>query len=134
MTYFIGTNGNYYEGDQASHLDTEVLQRPAANYVWQNGAWSKVEPTVEEKILAFKQAVQDKQDSEAVKKGYDNMISACSYVGFANPFQAEAQAFLIWRAGCWEKCYQITAEVQSGTRPFPTADELLAELPALQLP
>ena len=92
------------------------------------------EPTVEEKITILKNSVQSKQDSEAVKKGYDNILSACSYAGFANPFQAEAQAFLIWRAGCWEKCYQIMAEVQGGTRPFPTVDELLAELPSLQLP
>jgi polysaccharide pyruvyl transferase WcaK-like protein len=77
--------------------------------------------------------VQSHLDAAAIASGYDNIVSACSYAGAANPFQAEGAAFVAWRGAVWGSCYAIMADVVAGNRPVPTASELLAELPALVL-
>lgn len=79
-------------------------------------------------------AVQKHLDAAAAARGYDNILSACSYAAAPNNYQTEGQAFLAWRAACWDKCYQILTAVQAGTRAIPTEAELLAELPVLVLP
>ncbi len=84
-----------------------------------------------EKLEAIEGAIQALLDSEAKAKGYESILSACSYAGGANPFQAEGQAFVTWRGDVWAYCYQVLADVQAGTRAEPTLDELLLELPAL---
>ena len=75
-------------------------------------------------------AVQNMLDNAAKAKGYDSILSACSYAAYPNPFQAEGQEFVAWRGAVWAKCYEILAEVEAGTRPVPTVSELLAELAA----
>lgn len=92
-------------------------------------------PTQEE-ILAqakvnFINIVQTHLDSAAQARGYDSVISACSYAGASNPFQAEGAAFVAWRGNVWATCYTIMGEVVAGTRAIPTETELLALLPAL---
>jgi hypothetical protein len=86
-------------------------------------------PSIEE----YQDAVQRHLDDAARAKNYDDIVSACSYAGAPNPFQAEGQAFLTWRGNVWATCYQIMADVQAGRRTAPTVDGLIAELPALQL-
>ena len=85
-------------------------------------------PTIEE----YQAEVQRHLDAAARAKNYDDIVSACSYAGAPNPFQAEGQKFLEWRGNVWAACYQIMADVQAGTRQPPTLDSLIAELPALQ--
>lgn len=83
-----------------------------------------------EKIVAeFEAGVQSHLDGEAQAKGYDNIISACSYAAAPNPFQAEAVSFVTWRGDVWAYCYQELAKVQAGTRPMPTIEQIIAELP-----
>lgn len=82
----------------------------------------------------FIKAVDDVLNAEARSKGYDNIISACSYCGVANAFQMESIAFVQWRASVWQHCYQVLADVQSATRTKPTIAELLAELPTYTPP
>ena len=77
---------------------------------------------------AAAQAVQNMLDSAAKAKGYDSILSACSYAAYPNPFQAEGQEFVAWRGAVWAKCYEILDEVEAGTRTAPTVSELLAEL------
>ena len=79
---------------------------------------------------AAAQAVQNMLDSAAKAKGYDSILSACSYAAYPNPFQAEGQEFVAWRGAVWAKCYEILGEVEAGTRTAPTVSELLAELAA----
>ena len=90
--------------------------------------------TEEELIERNKQmaltAVQNTLDNAAKAKGYDSILSACSYAAYPNPFQAEGQEFVAWRGAVWAKCYEILAEVEAGVRPAPTVSELLAELAA----
>ena len=75
-------------------------------------------------------AVQNMLDNAAKAKGYDSILSACSYAAYPNPFQAEGQEFVAWRGAVWAKCYEILGEVEAGTRPAPTVAELLAEIAA----
>ena len=75
-------------------------------------------------------AVQNMLDNAAKAKGYDSILSACSYAAYPNPFQAEGQEFVAWRGAVWAKCYEILGEVGAGTRTAPTVSELLAELAA----
>jgi hypothetical protein len=86
-------------------------------------------PTADEIAAALESAVQGHLDATARGRRYDNIVSACSYAGAANRFQAESIAFIEWRAAVWDHCYAALDAVQAGTRTIPTADELLAELP-----
>lgn len=89
-----------------------------------------------EEILKTKltSAVQAHLDSEAQAKGYDNILSASSYAGFTNAFQAEAISFLEWRSAVWTYAYQVLADVKAATRTAPTVEELIAELPVRVVP
>ena len=80
--------------------------------------------------------VQAHLDAAAKAAGYDNIYTAVTYADEpAVPrFQAEGQAFRAWRSLVWDAANAIRAAVEDGTRPVPTAAELLAELPALTLP
>jgi hypothetical protein len=93
-----------------------------------------VPPTPEQLKRRLVEAVQRTLDSEARTKGYDNIVSACSYAAAANPFQAEGLAFLAWRSSVWAYCYQVLADVEAGIRPIPTEAELISELPAYVAP
>ena len=85
-------------------------------------------------IEGFKAAIQSTLDEAARANGYDDIVSACSYAGYENVFQAEAVAFGQWRANVWAYGYAELDKVIAGTRPVPTIPEILAELPALVLP
>lgn len=87
------------------------------------------------KIKAAERAVQRLLDESALARGYDDIQSASQYASLpvGEPFQAEGATFLLWRARCWAKCYEILAEVEAG-RAEPTIPELLSEMPPLVLP
>ena len=97
----------------------------------------KVYQSVEEKTAIdaakskeLEAAVQNMMDSAAKAKGYDSILSACTYAAYPNQFQADGQEFVAWRGAVWAKCYEILGEVEAGTRPAPTVSELLAEIAA----
>lgn len=80
-------------------------------------------------------AVQKHLDDFARTRGYDNILSACTYATSTVPkFAAEGQYAVEARDATWAKCYEVLAEVEAGSRPMPTLDELLAELPVLEWP
>lgn len=81
------------------------------------------------------QAVQRHLDEKAQERNYDNILSLCTYATSQNPkFQVEGQAGVEWRDAVWAKGYQMLDEVLAGTRPIPTADEVIAELPDFAWP
>jgi hypothetical protein len=93
-------------------------------------------PKTPEQIEAeFVAKVQSRLDTFARSRGYDGILSACTYVTSTNPkFAAEGQYCVQARDATWAKCYAILTSVQAGQRPVPTWEELEAELPALEWP
>ena len=91
--------------------------------------------TIQEEFLAstksrLTSAIQSMLDETAKERGYDNILSLCTYATSTNAkFAAEGQAAVEWRDEVWAKGYAILADVESGARAIPTVDELLAELP-----
>jgi hypothetical protein len=93
------------------------------NYTINNDA--VIPPTEQDYI----NAVQNILDSTAQSKGYENILSACSYASISNTFQAEGILFLQWRSACWTYCYTQLALQNSGTIQAPTILELISALP-----
>jgi hypothetical protein len=74
-------------------------------------------------------------DDTARTRCYDGILSLCSYVGSANAkFAAEAKAGMAFRDAVWSYGYRVLADVQTGARDIPAAEELLAELPQIAWP
>lgn len=97
----------------------------------------KVDPVkAREKIIAdFTQRVQKHLDDFARTRNYDDILSAATYATSQVPkFKAEGQYAVEARDTTWAKCYEVLAEVEAGSRPMPTLDELLTELPVLTWP
>lgn len=91
--------------------------------------------TKEQQIAANTAAIQAELDRQAKAKGYDSILSACSYAAPEGmPFQVEGAAFLKWRSEVWSQAYAMLAEVDAGTRPMPTPEESVAAMPPLVLP
>ena len=79
--------------------------------------------------------VQAFLDATPIAHGYDGILSLCTYATSSNPkFASEGQAGVLWRDEVWGKAHEVMLEVQSGTRPAPTRDELIALLPVMQWP
>ena len=92
-------------------------------------------PTTEEIISQYTAGVQQHLDTFARTRNYDGILSAATYATSQVPkFKAEGQYAVEARDATWAKCYEILAAVEAGTRPMPTLDELLAELPVLTWP
>ena len=91
---------------------------------------AKANGIVQQKLTNLVQSILD---GEALKHNYDNIVSATSYAGYVNQFQAEGIAFCVWRSSVWAKCYEIMADVLNGERQVPTETELIGELPKLTL-
>ena len=94
------------------------------------------EPTEEERQAAmqaeFTSAVQRRLDAFAQERGYDGIMSACTYAtSTVERFRQEGERAVILRDNTWAACYAILADVLAGERPVPTLEELVAELPVL---
>lgn len=80
MDYFIKQNGDYYEGDRQSPLDTVVTQRPDYTYEWTDGTWVQntalIPPDVIGFMLAIKTAVGGPVAANALAVKYPNLIPA----------------------------------------------------------
>ena len=81
-------------------------------------------------------AVQRHIDSQAQALGYDNIYTAVSYAEEpAVPrFQLEGRALRAWRSLVWAASREVMSAVEAGDRAVPTAEELIAALPAFEAP
>ena len=79
--------------------------------------------------------IQKHLDDTAKARNYDGVLSLCTYATSANAtFSGEGKAGVTWRDDVWAKGYELLAEVNAGTRPVPTEEELIALLPVMQWP
>jgi hypothetical protein len=113
--------------------------------VLDNGVVRDATPAEEAEIAAratakpteadYVNAVQTLLDTTAQTRHYDNILSACTYVGSTvQKFSDEGTACRNWRDAVWAKCYDILAQVEAGTLAQPTVAELLAMLPTIAWP
>jgi hypothetical protein len=87
-------------------------------------------PTPEERETALSGAVQAHLDSTVKERGYDSILSACSYATSSNAqYAAEGLACAAWRDAVWEAFFSILDAVSDGS--YPEADAVIASLPAL---
>lgn len=92
-------------------------------------------PTIEQIIAQYDAAVQQHLDDFARTRGYDGIMSAATYAASTVPkFKAEGQYAVEARDATWAQAAHRLAAVEAGSRPMPTLDELLAELPVLTWP
>ena len=108
---------------------------PGANHVPLPPLAAPAPPLTDEEITArLALAVQQHLDDTARQRNYDNIKSAALRASYVGPWRAEGIAFAQWMDACWETAYQVQADVANGLRTTPTASELIAELPTLELP
>lgn len=81
-------------------------------------------------------ATQARLDDFAKTRGYDGILSACTYATSPTPkFSAEGQYCVAQRDATWAKLYQIMGEVEAGSRPMPSGyADIEGELPVLAWP
>ena len=96
----------------------------------------KPAPTPEEQQAAmqqaFTEAIQQRLDAFAQTRGYDNIMSACTYTSsIMERFRLEGVRAARLRDETWIQAYAILDAVLAGEREVPTLEELFAELPAL---
>ncbi len=93
------------------------------------------EPTMQEIINFLIFEVQSYMDRTVQERGYDNILSACSYAVSTIPrFRDEGLAAVAWRDSIWTACYAGLEEIQAGTRSIPSIPELILELPKISWP
>lgn len=82
------------------------------------------------------QQTQARLDTFAQTRGYDGILSACTYATSPTPkFAAEGQYCIDQRDATWATLYQILAEVEAGTRPVPSGyPDIEPDLPPLVWP
>lgn len=91
-------------------------------------------PTQQEIIASYSSALDAHYDDKAHEKHYDNRLTCALRAGYPGPFHAEGAAFASWMDTCNALAYQLLAEVLSGTRPIPSIDDVLTDLPELVWP
>ena len=79
---------------------------------------------------------QNRLDQFAQTRGYDNILSACTYATSPTAkFSSEGQYCVVQRDATWAKLLEILADVETGIRPLPdNYQEIEPELPLLVWP
>lgn len=121
---------NIATGEQtAVPLTQEELDEIASRSVPTNAK------TKEQIIKEYQAAVQKRLDDFAQTRNYDGILSACTYAASTvTRFKTEGQYCVNVRDTTWAKCYEILDAVNSNSRPMPTLEQLMSELPILSWP
>ena len=86
--------------------------------------------------VGIKFSTQDRLDSFAKTRGYDGILSACTYAtSTVAKFKSEGQYCVEARDATWAKLLEILSEVEASTRPMPSGySDIEGELPDLVWP
>lgn len=124
--YFVGTDPVAFPPQPSTHHQWD----------WATKQWA--DPRTPEQVTAALQTqiTKDTQahlDAFARTRGYDSMLSACTYATSTVPaFAVEGQHCVTLRDTTWTALFAIFAQVQAGTRAMPTLfSEVVGELPVL---
>ena len=91
--------------------------------------------TKEQIIEEYQTAVQKRLDDFAQTRNYSGILSACTYATSAVArFKTEGQYCVNVRDTTWSKCYEILDAANNNSRPMPTLEQLMSELPILSWP
>jgi hypothetical protein len=110
---------------------------------WNGTAWvlrNKTESEILAENIQIKNSIiastQNRLDSFARTRDYDNIVSACSYAtSFHQKYGEEGRYCVTARESTWDKLYQIMADVEADLRPMPGGyEDIVAELPELIWP
>lgn len=87
-------------------------------------------------IKAYTEATQLRLDNFAISRGYDNILSACTYATSTVPkFRTEGQYCVEARDATWAKLLDILTQVETNTRSVPASyADIEPELPQLAWP
>lgn len=92
-------------------------------------------PSFDQRKAVLLAAVDAHLNAAAKAKGYDSILSASLRAALpTSPFHAEGVAFGTWMDAVYAQCYQVLAQVQANEIAEPDEAQLIAMLPALQLP
>jgi len=126
---------NSYDDDQLATIGLAVYVAPPAPA-----------PTPEQILANLINEVQRYLDETAQSRGYDGILSLCSYASSTDPiYAAEGQAGMGFRDACWRLGFIIREQVMNGQKPdcvptapegeeqriIPTAEELIAAMPVI---
>lgn len=96
--------------------------------------WAQVRSTLPQ-ASDYEARVQGHIDITARSRGYRSGDALATYVSSAIPtWNAEAQAFIIWRDSVWVYAHTELAKVLAAERTQPTLADFIAELPAMEWP
>lgn len=86
---------------------------------------------VQDVAKAMEQGIENLINETVKAKGYNSQDSIAKYLVSGNPFYDECTAISLWIGNVWVYAHQVQADVLAGTRPMPTLEALIAELPEL---
>ncbi|PZO17621.1 MAG: hypothetical protein DCF26_09335 [Burkholderiales bacterium] len=91
-------------------------------------------PSIEQMQAAFTAAIQNSLDEFAMSRGYDGILSACTYASSSvAKFAAEGRRAVDMRDQTWAAAYVLLAQVQAGTRAMPASlADIEDDLPKLE--
>ena len=89
---------------------------------------NKAAQEAEEEAKLVETTIQTILNDSAKSRGYDSIISECSYATSTGAFGAEAQITVDWRDAVWTYVYSVQSTVEAGGVK-PAIEELIAGLP-----
>lgn len=126
----LGTNSAFYKSIGMTEMDVEQ----AYNGQWYLSGYApaKPQPTPEEIVKGYEDAIQAHLDATAQSRGYDNTYTCLSYLSSTDEkWNRESHAFNEWRDAVWTQAHEILNAFIAGTIEQPTIEEVIAQLPAI---